>query len=188
MTMESLGDILRRISARSIARTTNGGGGTHPARSTSAVERCPTCNDSGWVTRRMPVGHPEFGQAVPVPVLSQRRGIARPAASRCAASATWGRCPAPPSPATRDGGAALRPWQLDVTCSRKPSPRPRPTPRTREGWLVLTGPSGSGKTHLAAAVANRCIERQQTTFFIMVADLLDHLRAAYAPDSLDNLR
>ena len=52
-----------------------------------------------------------------------------------------------------------------------------------QGWLVLTGPSGSGKTHLAAAIANRCIEQQQTTFFIMVADLLDHLRAAYAPDS-----
>ena len=52
-----------------------------------------------------------------------------------------------------------------------------------DGWLVLTGPSGSGKTHLAAAIANRCIERQQTTFFIMVADLLDHLRAAYSPTS-----
>ena len=52
-----------------------------------------------------------------------------------------------------------------------------------DGWLVLTGPSGSGKTHLAAAVANRCIERQQNTFFIMVADLLDHLRAAYSPSS-----
>ena len=52
-----------------------------------------------------------------------------------------------------------------------------------EGWLVLTGPSGSGKTHLAAAIANRCIERQQTVFFIMVADLLDHLRAAYSPTS-----
>ena len=52
-----------------------------------------------------------------------------------------------------------------------------------EGWLVLTGPSGSGKTHLAAAVANRCIERQQTAFFIVVADLLDHLRAAYSPSS-----
>ena len=48
---------------------------------------------------------------------------------------------------------------------------------------MLTGPSGSGKTHLAAAIANRCIERQQTVFFIMVADLLDHLRAAYSPSS-----
>jgi len=51
------------------------------------------------------------------------------------------------------------------------------------GWLVLTGPSGSGKTHLAVAVANRCIEYGQTTFFIVVADLLDHLRGAYSPDN-----
>ena len=52
-----------------------------------------------------------------------------------------------------------------------------------KGWLVLCGPSGSGKTHLAAAIANRCIERQQTTFFIVAADLLDHLRATYSPES-----
>jgi len=52
-----------------------------------------------------------------------------------------------------------------------------------EGWLTLAGPSGSGKTHLAAAVANRCIERAQPTFFITSADLLDHLRAAYSPEN-----
>jgi DNA replication protein DnaC len=51
------------------------------------------------------------------------------------------------------------------------------------GWLVLTGPSGSGKTHLAVAVANRCIERGQTTFFIVAADLLDHLRSTYSPEN-----
>ena len=51
------------------------------------------------------------------------------------------------------------------------------------GWLALAGPSGCGKTHLAVSVANRCIERTQTTFFIVVADLLDHLRATYSPDS-----
>ena len=51
------------------------------------------------------------------------------------------------------------------------------------GWVVLCGPSGSGKTHLAAAIANRCIERGQTTFFILVPDLLDHLRATFSPDS-----
>ena len=52
-----------------------------------------------------------------------------------------------------------------------------------KGWLVLTGPSGSGKTHLAVAIANRCIERNQTTFFIVAADLLDHLRASYSPEN-----
>ena len=51
------------------------------------------------------------------------------------------------------------------------------------GWLALAGPSGSGKTRLAVAIANRCIERGQPTFFIVVADLLDHLRATFAPDN-----
>jgi len=48
---------------------------------------------------------------------------------------------------------------------------------------VFTGPSGSGKTHLAVAVANRCIEQGQTTFFIVASDLLDHLRATYSPET-----
>jgi DNA replication protein DnaC len=52
-----------------------------------------------------------------------------------------------------------------------------------EGWLVLHGSSGAGKTHVAAAIANRCIERGQPALFVVVPDLLDHLRAAYKPDS-----
>ena len=52
-----------------------------------------------------------------------------------------------------------------------------------KGWLTFIGPSGSGKTHLAAAIANHCIERGHTTFFIVLADLLDHLRSAYSPDN-----
>ncbi|MFQ5933376.1 MAG: ATP-binding protein [Dehalococcoidia bacterium] len=52
-----------------------------------------------------------------------------------------------------------------------------------QGWLVLVGPSGSGKTHLAAAIANVCIERGQRVFFMVVPDLLDHLRATFAPSS-----
>lgn len=48
-----------------------------------------------------------------------------------------------------------------------------------EGWLVLTGPHGAGKTHIAAAIANRVIERGDPALFLTVADLLDHLRASY---------
>lgn len=51
------------------------------------------------------------------------------------------------------------------------------------GWIVLTGPSGCGKTHLGAAVANRCIDRGSAALFMVVPDLLDHLRAAYQPRS-----
>ncbi len=51
------------------------------------------------------------------------------------------------------------------------------------GWLTFTGPSGCGKTHLGVAIANRCIERGETVFFIVTADLLDHLRSTYSPDA-----
>ena len=52
-----------------------------------------------------------------------------------------------------------------------------------EGWLVLAGPSGSGKTHIAAAIANACLERDVLASFVVVADLMDHLRSAFAPTS-----
>ena len=51
------------------------------------------------------------------------------------------------------------------------------------GWLVFIGPTGSGKTHLAAAIASERIERGGPVFFITAPDLLDHLRAAFNPES-----
>jgi len=51
------------------------------------------------------------------------------------------------------------------------------------GWLVLLGPPGTGKTHLAAAIANDRRAGGNMAYFITAPDLLDYLRAAYAPDS-----
>ncbi len=51
------------------------------------------------------------------------------------------------------------------------------------GWLVLIGPSGSGKTHLAAAIASERLARGEQVLFITAADLLDHLRASFSPES-----
>lgn len=50
-----------------------------------------------------------------------------------------------------------------------------------DGWLVLSGASGCGKTHIGAAVVNRLLERGEPVLFVVVPDLLDHLRAAYQP-------
>jgi len=52
-----------------------------------------------------------------------------------------------------------------------------------EDWLLLTGGYGCGKTHLAAAIANERVRRGYPALFIVVPDLLDHLRATYAPNS-----
>ena len=50
-------------------------------------------------------------------------------------------------------------------------------------WLAIIGGYGSGKTHLAAAIANARQDMGDTVLFITVPDLLDHLRATYAPNS-----
>ena len=54
---------------------------------------------------------------------------------------------------------------------------------TPDGWLVLTGEYGCGKTHLAAAIANDLVARGQPALFIVVPELLDHLRATFSPTS-----
>jgi DNA replication protein DnaC len=52
-----------------------------------------------------------------------------------------------------------------------------------EGWLILKGGYGCGKTHLVAAIANHRIASGEPALFVVVPDLLDHLRATYAPTS-----
>jgi DNA replication protein DnaC len=59
--------------------------------------------------------------------------------------------------------------------------------RKPHGWLVFTGPFGSGKTHLAAAIANAYADIGKQPLFVVVPDLLDHLRATFSPDSTVSL-
>ena len=159
-------------------RSTNGGGAVIPE-TAPEVELCARCNGSGWVTKRVHFGHPEFGQAIPCQCQGTQDASTRVAALRrysnlgalSRVSLATTRLEGPLS-----DGASNRLFSEAVPVAAAFAEIP-------EGWLVISGPSGSGKTHLAVAVANRCIERHQTTFFIVAADLLDHLRATFAPDS-----
>ncbi len=51
------------------------------------------------------------------------------------------------------------------------------------GWLVFSGNYGCGKTHLAAAIANARAGQGYPPLFVVVPDLLDHLRASFNPNS-----
>ena len=55
--------------------------------------------------------------------------------------------------------------------------------RDPQGWLVFIGPYGCGKTHLAAAIGNYHAQLGSPPLMVVVPDLLDHLRAAFAPNS-----
>jgi DNA replication protein DnaC len=52
-----------------------------------------------------------------------------------------------------------------------------------QGWRVFTGPHGCGKTHLAAAIAHYRADLGERPIFVVVPDLLDHLRATFSPSS-----
>ena len=55
--------------------------------------------------------------------------------------------------------------------------------RSPEGWLIFQGINGCGKTHLAAAIANYRLAQGKPVLFVVVPDLLDHLRSTFSPDS-----
>lgn len=127
----------------------------------------------------MPVGHPDFGEAFPC-----RRCQQQEPADRVEALHRYSNLGAlrritlentrPEGPLTDAAGQRM--FREALTAAAAFTEKPA-------GWLVFTGPSGSGKTHLAVAAANRCIAAGFTTYFIVAADLLDHLRATYAPDN-----
>lgn len=56
-----------------------------------------------------------------------------------------------------------------------------------QGWLVFQGPYACGKTHLAAAIGNYQAGLGLPPLFVGVPDLLDYLRAAFAPNSSQSL-
>jgi DNA replication protein DnaC len=51
------------------------------------------------------------------------------------------------------------------------------------GWLVFSGDYGTGKTHLAAAIGNYRHSLGESPMFVVVPDLLDHLRSTFSPTS-----
>ena len=55
--------------------------------------------------------------------------------------------------------------------------------RSPEGCLIFQGVNGCGKTHLAAAIANYRLAQGKPVLFVVVPDLLDHLRSTFSPDS-----
>lgn len=55
-------------------------------------------------------------------------------------------------------------------------------------WLVFNSVAyGNGKTHLAAAIANYVADSGEPVLFVVVPDLLDHLRASFNPSSQSRL-
>ena len=120
--------------------------------------------------RDVPVGHPDFGDIFPCAcALARFESEHRYRLTKLSNLGALG-------DVTFDSLSSLKIDAAAVDQARAYAAAP-------DGWLVLLGPTGSGKTHLAAAIANRRIVAGEPVFFVTTADLLDHLRSTYAPDS-----
>ncbi len=136
---------------------------------------CERCGGSGYVVRARNYDHPRFGKAEPCvcilkePAATRRDRLERLSNLGTLTRFTFGSL----SPAGRAGDDPAFGAIVEAALAYAENP---------DGWLVFTGPSGAGKTHLAAAIANRRIELGAPALFMVVPDLLDHLRASYRAD------
>ena len=142
---------------------------------------CKVCGGVGWVTHDVPFGHAEFGKAAPC-ICTQAEWEAQ-VPERLVRYSNLG----PLARLTFDNlipqgrhpdEESQRRFRAAYEAAKAYAAQPR-------GWLVLMGNSGCGKTHLAAAIANHCINMQIRTYFIVVPELLDHLRATFGPNNGD---
>ncbi len=140
---------------------------------------CPQCGGAGFVHPQLAGGKPDYSAAVPCRCTRQmesdrRRGRLEQYSNLGAlGELTFDTL----SPLGRSGDP-LSQQQFQRACEAAQKFAAGP-----EGWLFISGPSGCGKTHLAAAIANRQIMENTAVLYITVPDLLDHLRAAFAPES-----
>jgi len=140
---------------------------------------CPICHGMGFLRQELPLGHPDFGKPVPckcrqADVITNRQEELRKVSNLDSlARFTFEKFKADGVGQTDRRRRSLEnAYEAAIAFARHP-----------EGWLVLRGGYGCGKTHLAAAIANYVVSQGKPAIFVVVPDLLDHLRATFNPES-----
>ncbi len=140
---------------------------------------CPICGGAGFLRRDVPVDHPDFGRAFPCECKIRETqqasldDLRRNSGLNALSQMTF--------ETFRPDGNSLNP--IKPKNLRQVFEKAKQFARQGSGWLVLMGGYGTGKTHLAAAIANDRVGRGDSVLFVVVPDLLDYLRATFAPMS-----
>ena len=171
--MESLGDILKRLTITSTLTSTDAS-----ELGTPEEINCAICQDIGWVSKQLPFGHPDFGAAFQCSCQESKNSNSRLATLQTLSNL------GPLSSITFESTSAeyLNSAQ-NSEMFQKALAEATAYGNDPTGWIVFTGPHNSGKTHLAACLANEAIQKDLMTYFVSVSELLDHLRGAFAPDT-----
>jgi DNA replication protein DnaC len=144
--------------------------------SAHSPEVCPICGGVGFLRRELPVGDPNFGKLVPcICKQNESNQVARNKLyqlSNLEAFKTMSFSSFSVQGRLGLADEQIRSLQYALSQAQQFAGNPR-------GWLLMMGSYGCGKTHLAAAIANTCVEFGMHTIFLTVPDLLDWLRYSY---------
>jgi len=141
---------------------------------------CPICGGVGYVRQDLPIDDPNFGKLVPC--VCQQHKTNRAAQSRLYRMSNLESFKKMTFESFSVQGR-LGLGDEQVFSLQNALNQARQFAASPKGWLLLSGSYGCGKTHLAAAIANTCVEYGMPTLFLTVPDLLDWLRYSY--DSTD---
>lgn len=128
---------------------------------------CLVCRDRGWITLDVPIDDKRFGRAIPCVCRSEERRQQRLRFlhSICRIPSRY---------------AGVETDRADIALAIREC-------TTRQQFITVTGPYGTGKTTLLCAAVQQAIsEHMLTGVYLLLADLLDHLRRAYQPGSAVN--
>jgi len=150
-----------------------------PEQTAELGDVCPICKGQGFIVQDLPIGHPDFGRAIPcqhrrAEITSRRQDeLTRGSNLSQLKHMTF-------ETFMPDGVGMNDEHRLNL---RRAFEKARLYAAHPDGWLVLSGTYGCGKTHLAVAIAHEVLRQGEAVLFVVVPDLLDHLRAAFGPNS-----
>lgn len=134
---------------------------------------CSKCRGAGYLRSNVPFGHPNFGKPIACECKEAERKEKRRLQLRDMSNMDAFR------------NQSFRSFSLNAPGLKDAYEAAVSFAQDPEGWLVFVGPNGCGKTHLAAAIANLSLDNGAVVLFEAVPDLLDHLRAAFAPTATE---
>jgi len=150
-----------------------------PAPETLGDPNCEFCGGVGFLRSDVPLGHPDFGRLEPCVCRSGE--VARNARQRLYEMSNLDRLShlTFENFNTKGNPKAEFITPQEISSLEEAKIASEEFSNSLQGWILLEGAYGCGKTHLAAAIANTCVQRGVPTLFITVPDLLDSLRFAY---------
>jgi len=180
--MEHIGEILKRQTRTNTSKAnTDTQSGAEETEEAPPDSTCPVCKGAGFVHPRLSSGKPDYSRTVPCSCTRREREKERQSRLRQYSGLEagllqdmtfkkfdWQRVNLPPE--QRDN--LKKAYDIALDFAKSP-----------ENWLVFMGVIGCGKTHLAAAIANYRLKEGQPVKFLVVPDLLDHLRSTFSPES-----